>query len=235
MKHMQSTTNIGLVLLSSDFRVIGVNDYIQRIFGPVLGEMGKSLFQYHARRSRERVRGLLREMCNAPLDVPRTVIIDVLGKAMMYNLSRLAISAPIAQDCWAVTVIDVSEQTGAKKNPESGMVEMKKIPVFEGGAYHFIPTDSVMCIKSDGDYCTVYTAAKSHYLHLNLKTLLERYPRTTFFRVHKSFVVNLSYVNAITRSKDDGRSTIVFDNESIPPISVSRRKLAEFKEAVALL
>ncbi|MDD2853305.1 MAG: LytTR family DNA-binding domain-containing protein [Desulfuromonadaceae bacterium] len=234
MEKELSKLNYGIVLLSSDFRVIGLNDHARQVFGPALGEFGESLFHYHPRKSREKVRGLLQEMINSPLGGSRTMIIDILGKAIMNNLSQLTISSPVAQTCWAVTFVDVTAQTGAEKNPLSGMVEMKRIPVTESGSYRFIAIDDVLAIQSDGDYCRIFTAARSWYLHLNLKTILERYPCQALFRVHKSYVVNLRHIRKTIRS-DSNQRMVVLDNGDIPPIPISRRKATDLKRVLELI
>lgn len=234
MKNASRPLNIGLVLLSPDFRVIGINDYARRLYGPVLKEMGHSVLHCHSPKSRERVSGMLRELINVPSDMPSTMVIDVVGKVIMFNLSQLSIIFPTTQTCWSVSFIDVSRQTGAKKNPQDGMVEMKRIPVYDGRAYQFLSTDEVPCIQSDGDYCKVFTATKSYYLHLSLKTILQRYPGTTFFRAHKSFIVNLAHVNKVSRN-DNGQALILFNNTSTPSVPVSRRRLSELRKAMRLL
>jgi DNA-binding LytR/AlgR family response regulator len=66
-----------------------------------------------------------------------------------------------------------------------------------------------------------------------LKVILQRYTGSSFFRVHKSFVVNLKYVKKISRATV-GRTVISFDREGIPPVPLARRKLVEFKQALAL-
>lgn len=231
MKKISKALNIGLVLLSQDFRVIGINDYARRLYGPVLKEMGNSVLHCHSPRSRERVSAMLQELINAPSDVPSTMVIDVVGKVIMFNLSQLSIIAPTPQICWSVSFIDVSRQTGAVKDPQGGLVEMKRIPVCDNGAYQFLTTDEVFCIQSDGDYCKVITAGKSYYLHMSLKSILQRYTKAGFFRAHKSFVVNLGHVSKFARD-DKGQTLVLFNNTAIPSIPVSRRRLAELRKAI---
>lgn len=224
--------DIGLVILSSDFRVVGTNDHARRVFGPALDDMGRSLFHYHPEKSRGKLRGLLQEMGQTPRGLPKTMIIDVLGMAVMYNLSRLSIALPTEQTYWSVAFIDVSEQTCAEKNPDSGLVEMRKIPVLDGENYRFLSTDSVHCIESDGDYCKLFTNERMYYVHMSLKTVLLRYPAAGFFRAHKSFIVNLSRVASVVRST--GQAQAVFDDTALPPVPVSRRMAAPLKKALTL-
>ncbi|GAM10894.1 heme-containing CO-sensing transcriptional regulator RcoM 1 [Geobacter sp. OR-1] len=234
MENFLSSLNIGLVLLSSDLRVIGMNDFARKVFGPVPDELGRSLFLYHPGKSRELVRGIMREMIDAPPGEARTVIIDVLGRAIMNNLSQLTITTPAPQTCWAVTFIDVTAQTGAVRNPLSGLVEMKKVPVAEGGSYRFIAIDDVRAVQSDGDYCRIFTTDGTYYEHLNLKGFLLRYPSPALMRVHKSFIVNLRHIRKSIRSGSD-QLTLHLDHDQIPPIPVSRRRATDLKRALAHL
>ncbi|MBI4965293.1 MAG: LytTR family transcriptional regulator [Desulfomonile tiedjei] len=234
MKDVWNTLNIGQVLLSRDFNVVGINDYARQVFGPILRNLGESLFRCHSRKSRERVAALLQELTSAPSDMPRTMVLDVLGKVVMFNLSQLSVASPRPQSFWSVTLIDISEQTGAAKNPLSGALEMKRFPVYKEGICHFLPTDAVHSIQSDGDYCKIFTPGKSYYLHSSLKNLLQRFTGASFFRVHKGFIVNLDHVSKLTRD-GKGHTLIIFDDASIPPVPVSRRRLAEVRKAVHLL
>lgn len=233
MKEIKDNLDVGLVLLSRDFQVVGINDYARGLFSPILQELGNSLFQCHSRKSREKVAGVLQKLTIAPADMPRTMVVDVLGKVVMFNLSQLDIIAPTPQTYWSMTFIDVSRQTGAEMNPFSGLVEMKKFPVYDNRAYCFLAMDSVHYIQADGDYCKVFTGDKSYYLHLSLKTILQRYSSATFCQVHKSFIVNLNHVSKITRN-DQGQTLLILDNASLLPVPVSRRRLADLRKTLAL-
>lgn len=233
MNNNWNTLNVGQILLSRDFHVVGMNDYARRLYGPVLNHLGGSLFLCHSRKSRGRVAALLQELTKAPSDMPRTMVIDVLGKVVMYNMSLLSVVSPGPQTYWSVTLIDVSEQAGAVTNPLNGVLEMKRFPIYDGETYYFLPTDSVHCVQSDGDYCKIFTPGKSYYLHSSLTNILQRYTGAGFFRVHKGFVVNLGHVSKLIRDKK-GRSVITFDDTSIPPVPVSRRRLSELRKAMLL-
>jgi DNA-binding LytR/AlgR family response regulator len=234
MQNLKSCLNIGLVLLSSDFRVIGMNDYAKMLLAPAMGQgLGKNLLDYHPRKTQEKIKGLLKELGEAEADTPFAMVIDVLNKVLMINLSRFEIVTPVPRHHWAMTFIDVSEQTGAAINTSSGRVELKKFPVYDNGACRFLDADSVYCFRADGNYCKVFTVDRSYYLHLSLKVILQRYTGPNFFRVHKSVVVNLNHVRGISVSSD-GQTMITFDRETVPSVPLARRKLAEFKQALAI-
>lgn len=233
MPNFKTCMSIGLVLLSSDFRVIGMNEYAKQVLAPAMGEaLGKNILEYHPRRSREKIRGILQEIRGSSTDAPFAMVIDVLNKVLMINLSRFEVVRPAPLTHWAMTFIDVSEQTGAHRNTSSGMVELNKFPVYDNGACRFLDVDTVCCIQSDGNYCRVFTAERSYYLHLSLKIILQRYAGQSFFRVHKSFIVNLQHVKSLIRSAD-GQTMISFDLDTVPAVPLARRKQSEFKQALA--
>lgn len=226
-------THLVQIILSADFHVVGINDSGQELYSPLLNSMGDNLLFYHSGKNRKKVATLLQELIRAPSDMPRSLVIDVMGKVLMFNMSELTVINPSPQTLWSVTIFDVSRETGAVANPLSGMLQMKRIPVSDQGICRFLPTDSVYCVQSDGDYCKIYTPDKSYYLHSSLSNVLQRYTDAGFLRVHKSFVVNLAHVRRLSLD-ENGHSRIEFNNASIPSVPVSRRRVAELKRTMRL-
>jgi LytTR family transcriptional regulator, CO-responsive transcriptional regulator RcoM len=231
MNEITNPLGIGIVLLSPDFHVVGLNDFARRLYGPTLKGLGNSLFDCHSQKSRKKVSALIRKLTTTPPNVPSTMIIDILGKVFLFNLSQLSVVLPAPRTYWSVVIIDVSEQTGAAINPLKGVLEMKRFPVYENGTHHFLDTDTVYSIQSDGDYCRIFIPGRFYYLHLTLKEILQRFTNAAFFMPHRSYVVNLRHVNNMARI-DNGRIYITFDDKSVPPVPVSRRRLTAMKKAL---
>lgn len=225
-----SSVEIGLVLLSEDWQVLGLNEHAMRIAGPDMGPVGQNLFQMHPARSREKVRGILNELSHQQESKPRSMVIDFLGWVLMITLSRLIV--PGSALAWAVSFLDLSEQTGACTNPKSGDLELKKMPIYENGAFHFLSADQVHLIEADGNYCRIHTPQKKFYLLMSLKAVLQRFPTSEFLRVHKSFVVNLRHVKTIGPA-GDSRMVVSFFEPAIPTVPVSRRLVPTVKKALS--
>lgn len=225
--------DIGLVLLSKDWRVVGMNDHALCTVGSTMGLMGENLLQYHPQKSREKVRGLLKELSAPREGMPSTVIIDLAGRVLMMNMSRLTVLSQDSMSSWALTFLDVTEQTGALMNPQSGQVELKKLPIYENGVFHFLSADQVFLIEADGNYCRIFTANKTFYLLMSLKAVLLKFAATDFFRVHKSFIVNLKHIRTVDHS-DGNRMVVSFDEPAIPTVPVSRRLASALKKALTL-
>lgn len=233
MEKTQDYFNIGLVVLSHDFRVIGMNRYAREVLGLAAPDLGKSVFHYHSRKSYSKIEYLMQKSSEPDPDMPVAMIIDVLNKALMINLSRLDMSQGSSESLLAMTFIDVTEQTEAKKNPNNGMVELKKFPVYYKDSLLFLDASSIYFIRSDGNYCKLFTEKRSYHLHMTLNNILKRYAGLHLFRVHKCFIANLQYVQKIKRI-EKGQSVIIFNNESIPPIPVARRRIKALKKALTI-
>ncbi|MFN8345439.1 MAG: LytTR family DNA-binding domain-containing protein [Spirosomataceae bacterium] len=67
------------------------------------------------------------------------------------------------------------------------------IPV--GNRQVIIPTDQLMCIEGSGNYAFLYTGDGKRYLvSKTLKSYAAILDRLTFVRVHKSWIINLKFL-----------------------------------------
>ena len=231
-KNTSNDINIGLILLTKDWRVVGMNEDILRMVGPATGMIGENFIQYHPRKSQEKVRDILQELSEPREGEPNTMIVHLRGKVWMISMSPMTVLKQDNTTSWALTIMDVTEQTGASMNPLSGHTELKKLPIYENGVFHFLSADQVYLIEADGNYCKIFTAQKKFYLLMSLKAVLQKFATLDFFRVHKSFIANLKYIRTIDHSAGN-RMVISFDNPAIPTVPVSRRIASALKKAIS--
>jgi DNA-binding LytR/AlgR family response regulator len=225
--------NIGLLLLSADYRVIGMNATARETLRLSKTELGKSVLNYHAAKSQEKVMSLLKQAHQKLSGAPVTMIIDVLNKVLMISLSQLEMTDSASESFLVSTFLDVTTQTGASVNPMSGKVELKKFPIYDRGNLLFLDSQAIYFFAADKNYCKVVSEAGRYYIQLTLKQVLQRYAGTSFARAHKSYVVNLERVRGIMRQQ--GHYEIVFDNNDIPNAPLARRRLHDLKAALGLI
>lgn len=60
-----------------------------------------------------------------------------------------------------------------------------------------IDVDSIIYIKSEDDYTRVYTEGKNHFLSYSLKYWQDILPSQQFCRIHKSYIINMDFVEKI--------------------------------------
>jgi DNA-binding LytR/AlgR family response regulator len=84
--------------------------------------------------------------------------------------------------------------------------------------------DTILFIEAKGDYAQLHTTERKHTIYTSMNEMLEKLPAGEFCRVHRSFIINISRVDGISRNE-------IQIGEHRIPIGVSFRKdfLARFK------
>lgn len=102
------------------------------------------------------------------------------------------------------------------------------LPVREG--YVFVKIDDILRCEADSNYTTLYLVdGEKHIVSKTLKDFESQLSSSKFFRIHKSHLINLSYLKKYTRG--DGGVVTLIDNTEL---DVSRRNKEEFLKALNL-
>ncbi len=114
-------------------------------------------------------------------------------------------------------------------------LEQPQQPVREAADYRFImvkseykliqiPVDDILYIEGLKDYVKIYTVKRDRPLMtlLSMKAIESRLPEPQFMRVHRSFIVNTSRIDAVERNR------IVFGNSYIPVSDSYRQSFNDF-------
>lgn len=89
------------------------------------------------------------------------------------------------------------------------------------GGYIFVKSDrtivrieffTIIYIKSEDDYTRVYTEGKNHFLSYTLKYWEDVLPAQAFCRIHKSYLVNMGFVEKI----EGNRVFLAGEKEGLP-------------------
>ncbi len=114
-----------------------------------------------------------------------------------------------------------------KKNLEKKETKKQKIFVREGGLLKPVKAEVIAYAKGEDNYTRLVTEGKKEYvLSHTLKSVEEKLPADLFCRVHKSFIINIDYIELI-----EGNS-IQIANQSIPIGKTYRSKLFEHMEVL---
>jgi hypothetical protein len=232
MQDISGSLDVGLVLLSPDFRVMGMNHYAQKILGSTISELGQTVFAYHQKSIHPKIDLLLKHCCSNGAYTPVAMIIDVLNKFLLVRLSLVSMHESYGESLFSMTFIDVTEQTGAKRHPQSQLTQIDRFPVFFGNSYLILETPAIYFIQSDGNYCIVHTENRTYHLLMTLKSILDRYAGTNFMMVLKSYLVNLDHVHGMQRQQN--QATVVFDSDRVPAVPVARRRIKSLKAALGI-
>lgn len=124
------------------------------------------------------------------------------------------------------------EKVGAIVGTAAKKSSSERIPVEKGGKKVLVPTDKIRYIMAKDDYSCLYTD-DDHYLStISLAQLEIRLADANFFRVHRRYIVNLSYVTEV-ESVPGGTLLLTIRGEE-DKIPVSRRRVAPLKKVLKL-
>ncbi len=223
--------NLGVIILSHDYRIIGINNYASRVLDFNASLIGRSVYRCHHPKNHPQIKSLLKQTCNTRDYIPAPVIMNVLGRVLAVNLCRIKLKEASLKYVFVMTFIDITDQKVANIEKYKS-IALRTIPVYNGGSYLFLDIPSIYLIKCEGNYCNVFTHNDKYYLRLPLKGLEKKYIGEKLFRVHRCYVVNLNHVHKIKRH--DNSFLIEFDKPHIPNAPVARRRVKALKNALGL-
>ncbi len=85
---------------------------------------------------------------------------------------------------------------------------------------------NIYLIEAKGDYINIKTKEKNYIVHSTLKKIEDKLPSDSFFKVHRSFIINISEIIDIEDN------TVLIQKDVIP---VSRSKKSELMKKLNLL
>ncbi|MCL1880062.1 MAG: LytTR family DNA-binding domain-containing protein [Actinomycetia bacterium] len=110
--------------------------------------------------------------------------------------------------------------------------QIKRIPVEKSGRHLMILTNHIRYIMARDDYSYVHTDSDRYLSTLSLAQFESNLEGFGFFRVHRRYLVNLSFVEELLPQPGGGLLLkLVSEPENIP---VSRRRVAMLKKAMDL-
>jgi len=107
-----------------------------------------------------------------------------------------------------------------------GNIESPKIAIPVAFGHQFVKADHIVGARADGAYTELWLEGEDNlYLSKRLNLVAELLPTSQFYRLNRSYVVNLSKVTGI--SKKDGGMVYLSNGEEIPVNRETREKLME--------
>ncbi|AEH00599.1 LytTR family DNA-binding domain-containing protein [Lacinutrix sp. 5H-3-7-4] len=101
----------------------------------------------------------------------------------------------------------------------------KKITINTDGKLLFLSIDDIVFVESDGNYSTIFLEDNQKVLVTKkLKEVYALLPEDSFFRIHNSYVINLSKIKAFLKTEG---YVVMETNQKIP---VARQRKSSFLE-----
>ncbi len=100
-----------------------------------------------------------------------------------------------------------------------GRRRLRWISVLEGRELRFVTTDEVLFFRSDHKYTAAVTREREHLVSRPLKQLLEELDPDAFWRVHRSYVVNLRAILAVRKVAGGTTEIVLREHPERIPVS----------------
>lgn len=115
-------------------------------------------------------------------------------------------------------------------NENTNQIHLK---IQSDSAVFLLAFPDIQFISANNKSCVIHTAQKDFETPKLLKEIEEKLPNSQFIRIHKGFLVNLSYVASLRYDKG-GSYTIQLKNEDETTLPVGRSYAQSLKEALKL-
>lgn len=79
----------------------------------------------------------------------------------------------------------------------------------------------ILFIEAKGDYIDITTTTQKYHVHTTLKKIMEKLPEKSFFRIHRSFIINF------TKIIDIEDNSVLIEKKVIPISRSSRPELMQ--------
>lgn len=174
---------------------------------------------------------------------------EIFGRSLLYGTIALGVPYLISGMYFAIidknnTIRLMNYENVVTDEPAKPESHWQKITLFDnsGSLKLSLNPDNLYYIESDDNYIKVwYTDSKGelkqYMLRCRLKTVEESFKGSSLVRCHRKYIVNIKKVSML-RKESEGY-VLDLDNESIPPISVTKtytdKVLSHFTEQSPLL
>jgi DNA-binding LytR/AlgR family response regulator len=125
----------------------------------------------------------------------------------------------------------VSRLRSRLSNDQQGSLSM--LAVEKDGCTVLVAVGDIVFVCAQRECIIIHTYDDQAITHFTLELLAERLPRKMFFRVHRSYLVNISHIKEI-RSHLNGSYRLRMNDRDKSEVPVSRSRVSGLKEYLGL-
>jgi NO-binding membrane sensor protein with MHYT domain len=120
-----------------------------------------------------------------------------------------------------------------RSNGEAHVPEPIRLPVERRGHTEFIDLSQVVALRAEGHYTIAYSGHEKLFCPWSISEAERRLADGTFFRAHRSYLVNVARVTGFERHRDGG--VCLFEGTvPLERVPVSRSRVPALREALGL-
>jgi two-component system LytT family response regulator/two-component system response regulator LytT len=135
----------------------------------------------------------------------------------------------LARSIQRVVALRSGDGAGRRAAPE-----LSRVAVTRRGETQMLDHDEILYAEAEGDYCWIATTGGERLLSSkSMRELEDVLPSTIFFRIHRSYLVNLRKVVAL-EPLGPGRSQVRLADERGTRLEIARRQTKALKQHLGL-
>lgn len=224
-----NTLEPGIVIFDKDYRIRHINRVVLVLFSEFSSAeiFDKSLVDLHQKSSSEKISRMLDLLTTSKRQIPFSIKILSKDQDSRYLFMKLiSLLSPGMEDslCCAL-MYDITAFISDKTT------HLLKIPIGIKNEIKLIDLKDVVFIAADNVYSRVHTEKLDYFSGLSLGILQDRLPRKYFFRIHRSYIINLTKVTEVFKERGAVYVRLQGIEERLP---VSRNKTKEFLRLLGL-
>jgi two-component system LytT family response regulator len=95
-----------------------------------------------------------------------------------------------------------------------------------GNKFINLSVNDILYIEAEKDYCRIHTTQKSYLSNYGIGTMEQRMDPDQFFRIHRSFIVNINHIKELHKEGSVGQ-VVMHNNETL---NISRTYMEDLKK-----
>ena len=98
-----------------------------------------------------------------------------------------------------LTATNRAKEIFDSKSHSVDTTEKEYIFIRANGVLTKVQIKDIQYIQALGDYVNIYAEDKRHTVHLNLRAIEEKLPAELFYRIHRSYLINIDKITSIEK------------------------------------
>ncbi len=218
----------GVVILNNDLTVVSVSSMIFMIFGNIPREriFEGDLLGLHRDEARAKVAETLRLARQAQRHIPlslKFITSEGRDRYLLIKLLSMVEREPSNNKICAL-FYDITPLISTER-------KLIRVPVTSHGEIHLLKPEEIIFFKADNIYATAYSETGEFHCDMSLGAIEKRLSNEQFFRIHRSFLVNIAKVRKVHRERHECTVETATGGVRLP---ISRDKLQGFLEEIGL-
>ncbi len=224
-----NTLEPGIVVFDKSYKIHHINRVVMVLFSDFSSSdiFGQSLLDLHQKSSSEKIAKMLELLVTSKRQVPFSLKILSQDNNSRYLFMKLiSLLAPdMEESFYCALLYDITAFISDKTT------HMLKIPVGVRNEIKLIDLKDVIFIEADNVYSRVCTERGDYFSGLSIGTFHDRLPKKYFFRIHRSYLINLTKITKVFKERGAVYVSLQGIQEKLP---VSRGKSKEFLKILGL-